>query len=202
LVAISFLAGFLALPVGIALGAVAGYSRPYADGIVMAIMQGLISIPFIGLFVLLGVAGWNPFDIMYLNAGLACSIPIMALITMMSFHGFVSSRDRVVVTTEGAPRGVRFIHSLPAIASWALSGLKYGMPLTVFTVFVCDFIRLTSFNSWGDAFRVAVQSSYYGSIEWGYILLPLIGSALLMGSIFLILDTIENITRTRFSRLV
>jgi hypothetical protein len=120
----------------------------------------------------------------------------------MSFHGFVSSRDPVVVTTEGAPRGVRFIHSFPAIASWALSGLKYGMPLTVFTVFVCDLIRLTSFNSWGDAFRVAVQSSYYGSIEWGYILLPLIGSALLMGSIFLILDTIENITRTRFSRLV
>lgn len=202
LVAISLTAGSLALLAGMALGAAAGYSRPYADGIVTAIMQGLISIPFIGLFILLRMARWHPFSVDYINAGLACSIPIMALVTLVSFHGFVSSRDRVVAATEGASKGVRFIHSCPAIASWALSGLKFGMPLTVVTVFVCDFIRLTNFGSWGCVFGIAVQSSYYETIEWSYILLPLIGSALLIGSIFLILDTIENITRTHFSRLI
>ncbi|UCE80744.1 MAG: hypothetical protein JSV94_06280 [Methanobacteriota archaeon] len=202
LVAISILAGLFALLAGITLGIVAGYSRPYADGIVLAIMQGLIAIPFIGLFVLLRMARWNPFDVGYLNAALACSIPIMALVTILSFHGFVSSRNRVAAATEGASKGVRLIHSGPAVASWALSGLKYGLPLTIVAVFVCDFIRLTHFSSWGAAFYQAVIVYPFASIGWDYILLPLIGSALLIGSIFLILDTIERIIRARLSGLI
>lgn len=200
LVAISILAGLLASLAGMALGIVAGYSRPYADGIVVAIMQGLISIPFIGLIIF----RWAilPHSFGYLEAALACSVPIMALVTLLSFHGFVSSRNRVAAATEGASKGVRLIHSGPAVASWALSGLKYGLPLTVVAVFVCDFIRLTHFSSWGAAFYEAVIAYPFASIEWDYILLPLIGSALLIGSIFLILDTIERITRTRFSGLV
>ena len=202
LVAIPLAAGFLALLAGMALGAIAGCSRPYADGIVMAIMQGLISIPFIGFYILLSMGRWHIIGIAYLNTALAFSIPVMALVTIMSFHGFVSSRARVVAATEGASKGVRIIHSCPAIASWALSGLKFGMPLTVVTVFVSDFIGLTHFNSWGSAFAAAVSPSLYGSIEWEYVILPLVGSALLIGSIFLILDTMERVIRTRFSELV
>lgn len=200
LVAISIPAGIVALLAGMALGTAAGYSRPYADGIVMAIMQGLISIPFIGLFIYLWATRSTGFG--YLEAALVCSVPIIALVTLLSFHGFVSARDRVAAASEGASKGVKFMHSIPAIASWALSGLKYGMPLTVVTVFVCDFIRLTSFSSWGYAFRIAVGSMYHEPIEWVYILPPLIGSALLVGSIFLILDTIERVIRIRFSELV
>ncbi len=199
LVAISIPAGLLALFAGMALGTVAGYSRPYADGIVMAVMQGLISIPFLGLVIFLWVIRSPGFGY---QAALVCSVPIIALITLLSFHGFVSARNRVAAASEGASKGVKFIHSIPATASWALSGLKYGMPLTVVTVFVCDFIRLTNFSSWGYAFRIAVGTNPYASIEWEYILPPLIGSALLVGSIFLILDTIERIIRTRFSGLV
>lgn len=202
LVAISILAGLLASLTGMALGIVAGFLRPYADEIMLAIMQGLIAIPFVGLFVLLGMARWNPFGVDYLNAALACSIPIMALVTLLLFHGFVSSRNRVAAATEGSSKGVRLIHSAPAVASWALSGLKYGIPLTVVTVFVCDFIQLTHFSSWGAAFHEAVITYPFASIEWDYILLPLIGSALLIGSIFLILDTMERIIRTRFSELI
>ena len=201
LVAISIPAGLLALFAGMALGTVAGYSRPYADGIVTAIMQGLISIPFVGL-VILRWAIHSP-DFGYLDAALACSVPIMALVTLLSFHGFVSVRSRVAaVSEEGASKGVKFLHSGPAVASWALSGLKFGMPLTVVTVFVCDFFGLTSFSSWGYTFGIAVRSGFLIPCQWEYILPPLIGSALLVGSIFLIIDTIERIIRTRFSGLV
>ena len=202
LVAISILAGVLASLAGMALGIVAGYSRPYADGVVMAIMQGLISITFIGLVILLHIARWYILDVSYLNAALVCSIPIMALVTLLSFHGFVSSRNRVAAATEGASKGVRLIHSCPAVTSWALSGLKYGMPLTIVTVFTCDFIRLTYFSSWGVAFSAAVRAYPFAPIAWEYILPPLIGSALLISSVFLILDTTERVIRTRFSRLI
>ena len=200
LVAISILAGLLAFTAGMALGAVSGYTCPYADGIVMAIMQGLISIPFLALFIFrLGI---HPSSFGYLEAALACSVPVAAFVTLLSFRGFVSARSRAAAASKGASRGAKLMHSFPAIASWALSGLKYGIPLTVVTVFVCDFFHLTSFSSWGYAFGKAAQSGYYGSIEWSYILLPLIGSALLIGSIFLILDTIERVIRTRFSELI
>lgn len=202
LVAISILVGLFASLAGIALGIVAGYSKPYADGIVLAIMQGLISIPFIGLVVLLLVARWHVSHVGYLNAAIACSVPITALVTLLSFHGFVSSRNRVAAATEGSSKSVRLICSGPAVASWALSGLKYGVPLTVVTVFVCDFIRLTHFSSWGAAFYDAMITYPFASVEWDYILLPLIGSALLVGSVFLMLDTMERILRTRFSGLI
>ena len=201
-VVISILVGLIASLAGMTFGIVAGCTRPYADVIVMAIMQGLISIPFIGLFILLRMARWHVFDVGYLNAALACSIPIIALVTLLSFHGFVSSRSCVAAATVGASKGIRLIHSGPAVASWALSGLKYGIPLTVVTVFVCDFFSLTHFRSWGDAFSVAVGFYPYASIAWEYILPPIIGSALLIGSIFLMLDTTERIVRTRFSELI
>jgi len=201
LVAISIPAGILAILAGMALGTAAGYSRPYADGIVMAVMQGLISIPFLGLVIYLWWATYRH-DFGYLDAALACSVPIIALVTLLSFHGFVSARNRVAAASEGASRGAKLMYSLPATASWALSGLKYGMPLTVVTVFVCGFLRLAYISSWGYAFRIAVSYNIYEPIEWEYILLPLIGSALLVGSIFLILDTVERIIRTRFSELV
>lgn len=200
LVEISLLVGLLALPAGMALGAVAGYSRPYADGIVVAIMQGLISIPFIAIYVFLWAIRSSGFG--FLGVAIAWSVPVVALVTLLSFHGFVSARSRVAAASNGASKGAKLMHYFPAIASWALSGLKYGIPLTIVTVFVCDFIHLTSYDSWGRAFGIAVQSSYYEPVEWGYILLPLIGSALLIGSIFLILDTIERIIRTRFSGLI
>ena len=202
LVAISILVGFLASFAGIALGIVAGYSRPYADEIVPAIMQGLIATPFIGLFVMLYMARWNPFGIGYLNAALACTVPIMALVTLLSFHGFVSSRNRVAAATAGVSKGARVIHSFPAVTSWALSGLKYGIPLTITTVFVYDFVGLTHFGSWGYAFSVALGIYPPTPILWDYLLPPLIGSALLIGSIFLMLDTAERIIRTRFSGLI
>ena len=202
LVAISILAGLLASLAGMALGTVAGFSRPYADGFVTAIMQGLISIPFIGLFILMRMALWHPLEVSYVNAAIACSMPIMALVTLLSFHGFVSSRNRVAAETRGFSKGVRFIHSGPAVAAWALSGLKYGIPLTVVTVFVCDAINLTSFSSWGAAFSAAVRAYPFASTAWEYILPPLIGSALLIGSVFLMIDTIEKIIRTRFSGLI
>lgn len=200
LVAISIPAGILAIIAGMALGTAAGYSRPYADGIVMAIMQGLISIPIIGLVVF----RWAilPHGFGYLEAALVFSIPVTALVTLLSLHGFVAARNRVAVASKGASKGAKLMYSLPATASWTLSGLKYGMPLTVVTVFVCDFHRLTSFSSWGYAFYIAVSSSFSEPIEWGCILPPLIGLALLIGSIFLILDTIERVIRTRFSGLV
>jgi peptide/nickel transport system permease protein len=198
LVAIPVLAGLIGSLIGMALGTIAGYSRPYADGIVMAIMQGVIAIPFLGLVVIMRVTrSYGE----YFDVALACSVPIIALVTLLSFHGFVSSRSHVAATECSASKWTKFLHSAPAVGSWALSGLKYGMSITVVTVFVCDFWRLTNFSSWGYAFRMAVNYSFYEPIEWEYILPPLIGSALLIGSIFLILDTIERVIRTRFSEL-
>lgn len=197
---IPLLAGLLGSLIGIVLGTFAGYSGPYADGIVIAIMQGIIAIPFLGLAVIVLVTRTHEG---HLDVALACSMPIIALVTLLSFHGFVSARNRVAAASEGTSRITKLIYSLPATVSWTLSGLKYGMTMTVVAVFVFDFFRVTNFSSWGSAFYIAVSYSFiYEPIEWDYILLPLIGMALLIGSLFLMLDTADRIVRKRFSELV
>ena len=198
LVAISLLSGFIGLLGGMAIGVVAGYVRPYADGVVTGVMQGLIAIPFLGLVLFLWVT--RSYRDSY-DAALACSVPVMALVSLLTLHGFISSKDRVAAASKGVSRIVRFVYSAPAVFSWALGGLKYGISAVVTTVFVCDFLGLTYFSSWGYAFETGLRSSSLVT-EWEYILPPFIGAALLIGSMFLILDTIERVIRTRFSKLM
>ncbi len=193
-VTIALLACLVALLVGTVLGIIAGLSRPYADGVVIGIMHGLIAIQFTGFIIfLLYTRSYRD----YFNAAVACSVPAMALVALLSFHGFVSARNRVAAGPRGGSACVKLARSAPAVSSWAVSGLKYAMPLTVMVVLVSDYWGLTRFSSWGYAFNVAVQYD-----EWEYILPPVIGSCLLIGSIFLVLDTIERVIRTRFSELV
>ncbi len=201
LIAIPISAGLLALLAGMTIGTATAYLRPYADGVVKALMQGLISVPFLAFFILL-LWQLRSFGSEYLGAALACSVPLTALATLMSFNGFVSARNRVATASRGCSKCVMLIHAVPSATSSALSGLKYGIPMIVMTVMVCDFWGLSAFDSWGYTFRYATGFGLFGPVEWGYILAPIIGTALLIGSIFLILDTTERVIRTRFSELV
>ena len=200
LVAIAVPAGVLALLAGVVLGSVAGFLRPWVDGMIAGAMQGLISIPAVGFAVLLMAIRPGTFG--YLEAVFVFSVPVMALVALLSYHGFVSARRRVAVASRGATKMGRLMYSTPATMSWALSGLKYGMPLTVITVFVSDYYGWTMFSSWGYAFYMAWPYFVYVPFAWEYVLPPIIGTALLICSIFLMLDTLERVVRARYSELV
>lgn len=200
LIAVSFIVGLLASCVGMAIGVVAGLARPYADGIVAGVMHGLMAIPIACLIIIPMFS--ERYDCGYLDVALAFSMPVIALITLLVCHGFVSSRRRAAPVAGGSASGVPLVHSVPAVVSWTLSGLKYGIPMTVIAVFICDFLNFTRFDSWGFAFDTAVWNSMQVTNEWNYILPPLLGMFFLVGSMFLVMDTLERVVRTRFSGLV
>lgn len=199
LVAISVAAGTFALVIGVAFGIAIVLSRPRFDIVLVAIAQGLIAIPFLAILVLR--LALMRYGFSYLEAALVLSVPVAALVALLSFHGLVSSRRLVAAASQGASKITRLAHSLPSATVWALGGLKYGAPITAFTVFVCDSYGLMGYDSWGSAFVEGWRQSVLAD-QWDLLLPPIIGTALLVGSMFLVLDTLERVIRTRFSWLV
>lgn len=128
---------------------------------------------------------------------MAIMAPFIALITLLVCHGFVSSRKRL------GPEGRRSLVShAPAVTSWTLSGLKYCMPMAAIAIVLCDFMGLMGLHSWGYSIKLAFNFGMFLRGEWDYILPPLLGLLFLVGSMFLVLDTLERVVRSRFSRWV
>ncbi len=206
MVAVPIAAALFASVVGIVLGVVMGFMRPYADGLVAGVMQGMIAIPIVCLVAILFLArhvpglGSDPQG--YLSASLDFMVPVAALVTLFVCHGFVSARKRLKVEGGGPASGPTPIRLGPAVASWALGALKYGVPMTAMAVFMCDFLRVTRLESWGFSLEVAYNYSMLMTGEWDYVLMPLIGTFLLVGSMFLVFDTLERVVRTRFAHLI
>lgn len=192
LVAVSLIVGLLASVIGSALGLVAGLTRPYGV-VVVAVMQGIMAIQTMCFLILPLLSYRLGSDYGYADAALLISLPVSALVAALTCHGVVSSRNRATPAASGPARHV------PAVLSWTLAGLKYGVPTSVIVVFTCDFLGITPFHSWGYAFDVAVTYGMYeGFSIWNW-LLPALATSLLVGSMFLVLDTFERVVRTRFA---
>ncbi|MEW5747606.1 MAG: ABC transporter permease [Candidatus Thermoplasmatota archaeon] len=206
MVAVPVAAAVFASLMGIALGTVMGLLRPYADGLVAGVMQGMVAIPMVCLAGILLLArhgtelGTDPQG--YLSASLDFMVPVAALVTLSVCHGFVSARRRLAAAGRGSVLGAPPVRFGPALASWTLGALKYGAPMTAVAVFLCDFLSVTDLGSWGYSFGFAYDMSMLMTGEWDYVLMPLIGTFLLVGSMFLVLDTLDRVVRTRFAHLI
>lgn len=198
LIAVSVIVGLLASSIGMALGMAMGFLRSYADGVVAAVMHGLMATPVACLLLVRMSWPWRDFG--YLRASLVLCLPVVALVSLLVCHGFVSSRRRETAAADGSPSRVKLARSIPAVVTWMLGGLKYGLPMTAIALFLSDLWNLTPFDSWGQAVHLGLM--YHGmhiSAASDYILLPLLGMFFLVGSMFLVFDTLEMVIRTRFS---
>jgi ABC-type dipeptide/oligopeptide/nickel transport system permease component len=206
MVAVPIAAALFASLVGIALGVVMGLLRPYADGLVAGWMQGIMAVPALCLVAMLFLArsmselGGDAQG--YLSASLDFTMPLAALVALMVCHGFVSARKRLSAAGGGSVLGAPPALFGPAVASWTLGALKYGVPVTAVAVFMCDFLSLTRLESWGWALEHAYNWNMLLTGEWDYVVLPIVGMFLLTASTFLVLDTLERVVRTRFADLV
>ncbi|MBU1159048.1 MAG: ABC transporter permease subunit [Candidatus Thermoplasmatota archaeon] len=206
MVAVPLLVGLMASVIGISIGIVAGLIRPYADGLVTGAMQGLVALPLVclvGIMVIANRSLIRPGFSGYLEISTDLVLPVAALIALLVYFGFVSSRERMVSKggeLEGqSVHSVPFKRSVPSVLSWTISGLKYGMPMIVLAVFMCDFIGVSNTSSWGTAVYRAYTYSMMATGGWDYVIYPFIGMFFLLGCIFLIFDTLERIVTARFA---
>ncbi|MGD9963016.1 MAG: hypothetical protein AB7S97_03865 [Thermoplasmata archaeon] len=188
LIVVPLIVGALASMVGIALGLVAGLTRPYADGVVSAAMQALIAFPAVCLVFIPYVT--HGYVHSCVDIAIPLSLPVSALVTLLVCHGVVSSRR---VTSASVGRLARYA---PAFLSWTLSGLKYGMPMAVVAGFFLDAMNMTHLDSWGYAFDVAAGDGF--STFWNWFV-PALAMSILVGSMFLVFDTLERVVRTRLA---
>jgi ABC-type dipeptide/oligopeptide/nickel transport system permease subunit len=206
MVAVPIGAAVIASAVGVILGVVMGLARPYADGLFAGAAQGIMAMPFVCLAALLllarnaGSGGYEPEG--YLSASLDFMWPVAALVALSVCHGFVSARRRRAAAGGGPVPASMAARFGPAIASWTLGALKFGVPMTVLAVFLCDFLSVTNLASWGWELEHAYMWNMLMTGEWDYVVLPLVGTALLVASTFLVIDTLERLVRTRFADLV
>jgi|GEM_PF-4636500 len=202
--------GLLASLLGIVVGAVAGLAWPYLDPPLAAVAQGLMAMPTVFVVLLVtyatvGTFGFDNFD----TYGLAMKMALIvaAPVALLVCRGLVVSRRRMAAE-HGSSKGVpvtisTLMRSAPAVLSQALSGLKYGLVMAVLTVFLCDFTGITHWDSWGAGFELAYsQNMLLTGGGWDYVVPLLMGMLLLVASVFLVLDTLERVVRTRFARLV
>jgi len=202
--------GLLASLLGIVVGAVAGLAWPYLDPPLAALAQGLMAMPMMFVVLLVtyattGSFGFDSFD----TYGLAMKMALIvaAPVALLVCRGLVVSRRRMAAE-HGSSRGVpvtvsSLMRSAPAVLSQALSGLKYGLVMAVLTVFLCDFTGITHWDSWGAGLRlVYIQNMLLFGGGWEYVVPLFVGMSLLVASVFLVLDTLERVVRTRFAGLV
>lgn len=202
--------GLLASLLGIVVGAVAGLAWPYLDPPLAAVAQGLMAMPMVFMVLLVtyatvGMFGSDNFD----TYGLAMKMALLvaAPVALLVCRGLVVSRRRMAAE-HGSSRGVpvtvsSLMRSAPAVLSQALCGLKYGLVMAVLTVFLCDFTGITHWESWGAGFRLVYnQDMLVTGGGWDYVVPLLLGVFFLVSSVFLVLDTLERVIRTRFAGLV
>ena len=202
--------GLLASLLGIVVGAVAGLAWPYLDPPLAAVAQGLMAMPMVFVVLLVtyatvGSFGFDNFD----TYGLAMKMALIvaAPVALLVCRGLAVSRRRMAAE-HGSSRGVpvtvsSLMRSAPAVLSQALCGLKYGLVVAVLTVFLCDFTGITHWDSWGAGFELVYnQNMLMTGGGWDYVVPLLLGILLLVSSVFLVLDTLERVVRTRFAGLV
>lgn len=194
------LGGLVAAVLGTFIGFAFGLTSKYTLVPMQGLFIGAISIPLVCLIALYGM--W---DYSYSNGlpqlgntvRLACAVSLP--IAVLTGHALVVSGHRALAGRMG-PRGPSsFWRMLASVSPWGLFGLKYGLVAALSAMYVCDFLGVSNWESWGRSIEIAYSSGLLVTAGgWDYLIPAFIGIALLLGSVFLILDTLENIIRRRF----
>ncbi|MGB2582157.1 MAG: hypothetical protein WBD03_06775 [Thermoplasmata archaeon] len=194
-----FLGGTIASVVGVFLGIVFGLGRRYLQAPAWGLCLGLVSMPLVSLIVLSYLASPPPFfappPTDYISMGrfaFIMSLPIAILVS----HGLASYLRRTPIQTGLLVKSVR--RALPTMIPWWLSGLKYGLVMCVSAMFICEFLSITRWESWGRALHIAYDHGMLVTGEWDFVLPSSIGMALFLASVFMVLDTLERVARNRY----
>ncbi len=197
LVTVSIIVGLVSAVLGVIVGVLAGLFRPlYLDSVFAGAAQGLLAIPLVaiaGVFTFATVT----YDESGLSVAQGMAYAAAGPVALLVLHGFVSSRKVLGPGAKGAPSSSRASRHWPAVASWALGGLKYVVPMSAIAVFATDALGLSWLGSWGRAIDIAY--SFHMELTGGweeYVLPSFVGMFLLVGSTFLVLDTLERVVRT------
>jgi ABC-type dipeptide/oligopeptide/nickel transport system permease component len=196
-VSFTLLGGVIALAVGALLGIPFGLTSRYTLAPVQGLFVGIISTPMVCLIAIchyaIGPSYWGGM----LRLSLVISLPIAILIG----HGLVLSERRSNPSRNG-PRKAAFWKCIPATVAWGLNGLKYGLVAALSTMFACDFLSVSGWESWGRSVEIAYEwhLMYTPGAQggWDYVLPAFAGMFLLLSSVFLILDTTETVVRRRY----
>jgi peptide/nickel transport system permease protein len=194
------LGGLIAAVLGTFVGFVFGLTSRYTLAPMQGLFIGVVSIPLVCLIALYTYGSYSHSDVFshygsIVRLACAVSLPIAVLVGhALAVSGQCVSSGRMRL---GGPSS--FWRTLASVSPWGLFGLKYGLVVALSTMFVCDYMGVTIWESWGRSFELAFMNSLLlttGGLD--YIVPAFIGIALILGSVFLILDTLENVIRRRF----
>ena len=205
-VAVSVIAGLVALVVGTLVGMLAGMARPYLDAILAAVTQGVIALPAVAIVTLCIFAGRATLvdDFARYSLALRLGVLFAAPIAVLVCHGYSIERRRERVRS-GVPVGRpldkgALTGSAKAVLPWALMGLKYGTVMAMMTVFICDALGTSTWGSWGYGIHLAYNFNMMFTGGLDYVLPMFAGMSLLIASAYLGLDTLERVVRARQGR--
>lgn len=191
------LGGLVGFALAMVIGTAFGRTFRYSHAIMQGIFHGTVSIPLVPFVILTAIVSVS------VSRDELASLPRIALIislpaAVLVGHSIVLSRQRL--WSQGRePGSVSMRELLPKMTSWGLFGLKYGLVAGISAMLICDFIGVTNWESWGRSLEIAHDwGLILTSGGWDYVLPALVGISLLISSVFLILDTLENIIRRKY----
>lgn len=195
--------GAVALVLGGFIGLAFGLTSRYTLVLLQGLYLGVVSIP---LFCLIAIYSLGDFA----TRGLEYEFPYYGNIFRLSFvvslpvavlvgHGLViSGRNQLPSVTGSGGQGA-FLRLAASAAPFGLAGLKYGLVAALSAMFISDFVGITRWDSWGRGVEISFDSHLMMTTGgWEYVLPAFIGISLLLASVFLILDTLENVVRRRY----
>ncbi|HIH00589.1 TPA: ABC transporter permease [Thermoplasmata archaeon] len=192
----TLLGGLLAFVLSILLGIAFGVSIRFTHALMQGVFHGIVSmpiVPFVMLIAFISEEAWHNELTVVPRLALLLSLPLVVLVA----NSLLLSRQRLWSMGRD-PKSIAVRDSLPKVLSWSLFGLKYSLVAGLSAVVMCDFVGVTHWESWGRSLNLVFEGGLMmTSGGWDYVLPALIGISLLLSSVFLILDTLENIIRRR-----
>ena len=193
----ALLGGLLAFVLSLVIGIAFGASIRFTHVLMQGVFHGVVSMPLVVFVVLVSFASLDAArnDLVIIpRLALLISLPVSVLVA----HSVLLSRQRSW-SVGRMPGSITIRDSLPKIASWSLFGLKYSLVAALSAMVICDSMGATFWESWGRSLDLAFEGGLIMvSGGWDYVLPSLIGISLLLSSVFLILDTLENVIRRRY----
>ena len=193
----ALLGGLLTVVLAMVIGIAFGVSIRFTHALMQGVFHGIVSIPLVSFVVLAAFVSeevaHNELAILPRLASLI-ALPVVVLVA----HSLLLSRQRMW-SMGREPKSITVRDNLPKIFSWSLFGLKYSLVAGLSALVVCDFIGATYWESWGRSLNLVFEAGVImTSGGWDYVLPALVGISLLISSLFLMIDTLENIVRRRY----
>jgi ABC-type dipeptide/oligopeptide/nickel transport system permease subunit len=95
-------------------------------------------------------------------------------------------------------RRIPLLSLLPAALSRTFFAVKFAAIIGIMTVITLDFLRFTSWSSWGHILGDAFDNAAFVTGELDWTLLPVVCIVLLVFGTYMIFDRLERIVLEKF----